>query len=95
MPPPLLTILCAVAWAPVHSVSGWVLPPSPLQPSTCALGASCPRAGGVPVRSLRPGAAAMRQKRESWMESDSTTIMGRSRTPASDAGVDEDDYTVL
>ena len=29
------------------------------------------------------------------MESDSTTIMGRSRTPASDAGVDEDDYSVL
>ena len=29
------------------------------------------------------------------MESDSTTIMGRSRTPASDAGSDEDDYTVL
>ena len=98
MPPLLLGLLCAVAWAPVDSVSGWVLPPSPLQPSMRALGAINPHAGGcaeLPVRSLRPGAAAMRQKRESWMESDSTTIMGRSRTPASDAGMDEDDYTVL
>lgn len=35
------------------------------------------------------------QRRESWMEADSSTIFGRARSPASDAGSLDDDYTVL
>jgi len=46
--------------------------------------------------SRTPATGLQMSKREGWVASDQTTIMGRSRTPATDAGViaGEDDYTV-
>lgn len=34
-------------------------------------------------------------RKESWRETDSATILGSKRSPAKDAGIEEDDYTTL
>ena len=70
-----------VVVALLPACSAWVVPLAP---------AGLPSARWGQVAHTR-----LAQQREGWMESDSTTIMGRSRTPALDAGVDEDDYSVL
>lgn len=57
-----------------------------LQPGTNNIHDSLARCGTI---------LAAAGSRESWMEADSATILGRSRSPAKDALSDEDDYTVL
>ena len=51
------------------------------------------RSGGT--RRRRALGLRMSVKRDGWVSSDTTTIMGRSRTPATDGGTDEDHYTVI
>jgi len=80
-------LCCALILSP-DAVGAWSGPP-PMLPCLRA-----PRAA-LPAVVHRRSSCAIAMKRESWMESDSTTIMGRSRTPAVDAGADEDDYTVM
>jgi hypothetical protein len=76
----LMLAVMVVALLPASSA--WVVPLAPL--------ACLPSARWGKVAHTR-----LAQQREGWMESDSNTIMGRSRTPALDAGVDDDDYSVL
>ena len=81
----------------VLSTSAWLHPPPThgVKPALPLRNVRRHALGFMRMSAARGSETSSGKKREGWMESDSTTIMGRSRTPASDAGSQEDDYTVL
>ena len=48
----------------------------------------------TPITNRRANVVCLARK-ESWREADSITIMGKARSPAKDAGSEDDDYTTL